>query len=131
MRTDCIPWWGAFNAKGYGILNFRSPRRRRIGAHRVIWEECFGPIPEGLCVLHRCDNPPCVNPEHLFLGTKGDNNRDAAAKGRSRTRMRLTLEQVRAIRASTKTQAALGARYGISQSSVSSIQLGKTYRWDL
>jgi hypothetical protein len=51
-------------------------------AHRHIWQECFGEIPDGICVLHRCDNPACINPEHLFLGTKTDNARDRDAKGR-------------------------------------------------
>ena len=53
-----------------------------MGAHRMAWIIAYGSIPQGLCVLHRCDNPPCVRPDHLFLGTKGDNNRDCVAKGR-------------------------------------------------
>lgn len=126
--TACLPWWGSRNQKGYGIL---TRKRRQLRATRLVWEECFGLIPDGMCVLHRCDNPPCVNPEHLFLGTKSDNNRDAAAKGRSRGKARLTAEQVRSIRESDETQQALGDRYGISQSSVSYIQLGKSYKWCL
>lgn len=51
-------------------------------SHRAAWELTHGPVPDGLFVLHRCDNPPCCNPAHLFLGTRGDNNRDARAKGR-------------------------------------------------
>lgn len=51
-------------------------------AHRLMWEEVNGPIPHGMCVLHRCDNPPCIRPDHLFLGTKADNVRDMIAKGR-------------------------------------------------
>ena len=50
--------------------------------HRHAWEQAYGPIPEGMCVLHRCDNPPCYNAGHLFLGSKGDNLRDMCAKGR-------------------------------------------------
>jgi HNH endonuclease len=52
-------------------------------AHRLVWEYTYGPIPEGFQVLHHCDNPPCCNPEHLFLGTSLDNNRDRDAKGRN------------------------------------------------
>lgn len=71
---------GARTAKGYGRRWFRgSPWR----AHRVAWVEAFGEIPDGLLVLHTCDNPPCVNPEHLFLGTHRDNALDRQAKGRS------------------------------------------------
>lgn len=54
----------------------------RRGAHCLVWEYTYGPVPDGLHVLHRCDNPPCCNPEHLFLGTPLDNMRDKVAKGR-------------------------------------------------
>jgi len=125
---ECIPWWGARSIKNYGTLKRNG---KQLKAHRFIWEQCFGPIPDGICVLHHCDNPPCVNPAHLFLGTKGDNNRDAAAKKRSRGKARLTVEQVRDIRTSGETQQVLADRYGISQPSVSYIQLGKSYKWCL
>lgn len=56
--------------------------RRTQYHHRLVWEECFGPIPEGMFVLHHCDNPPCINPEHLFLGDHTANMRDMVSKGR-------------------------------------------------
>ena len=83
MTTPCLEWQAALDHHGYGRL---SSRLGRVGswesAHRVAWELAHGPIPEGLKVLHKCDNPPCVTDEHLFLGTMKDNTRDMMAKGR-------------------------------------------------
>lgn len=66
----------------YGRLNINGKNYR---AHRISWEIHYGKIPKGLCVLHRCDNPCCVRPDHLFLGTRADNNRDTMLKGRKAT----------------------------------------------
>lgn len=95
MEDACIEWWRGRNGEGYGVLYIKDSlfgnsgyknQWRAIGAHRHIWEECFGPIPDGLFVLHKCDNPGCVNPNHLFLGTHTDNMRDMVSKGRHVTR---------------------------------------------
>ena len=77
-EDKCWNWQGAI-CVGYGSIGDNNGRR---GTHRYSWELSNGPIPKGLCVLHKCDNRQCVNPDHLFLGTKGDNNRDRVKKGR-------------------------------------------------
>lgn len=80
--------WTAGTRHGYGAISEGGRGSPMIMAHRFSWEFHFGPIPDGLGVLHKCDNPPCVNPAHLFLGTQGDNMRDKAVKGRDFARNR-------------------------------------------
>lgn len=80
--TGCIEWIGYRNAKGYGRVTYKG---RRELVHRAVWLNEKGAIPAGICVCHRCDNPPCCNIAHLFLGTVADNNKDRARKGRSRS----------------------------------------------
>lgn len=83
--SECIEWWGTRDAKGYGVKHVTDGTGRKMKkAHRLIYEECFGPIPGDLLVLHHCDNPPCVNPEHLHLGTPADNVREMLERGRGR-----------------------------------------------
>lgn len=77
---ECWEWTGRRNPKGYGVT---SAGGRLWYAHRFSWAMCVGDIPADTCVLHHCDNPPCVRPSHLWLGTRADNNRDMAQKGRS------------------------------------------------
>lgn len=78
--SDCIIFQGFVDQSGYGRLTIKG---RGTSAHRYAYEQAFGKIPEGLCVCHKCDNTLCINPEHLFLGTHGDNARDRSEKGRT------------------------------------------------
>lgn len=80
--TGCWVWRGTTNNKGYGMLGIG--RERQVLAHRVAWESANGHVPDGMFVCHKCDNPRCVRPDHLFLGTNSDNIQDSIAKGRFR-----------------------------------------------
>lgn len=80
----CWLWTGTRSSYGYGVIGCVKERGgRTLRTHRVSWELHFGPIPDGLYVCHRCDNPPCANPAHLFLGTNSDNSNDKVVKGRT------------------------------------------------
>ena len=80
MKDSCQLWPLALR-RGYGTLRYKG---KQMFAHRFVWEQFFGPIPTGMLVCHRCDNPPCVNPGHLFLGTWLSNQQDKWQKGRGR-----------------------------------------------
>jgi hypothetical protein len=116
--------WQAGTARGYGWLIRNG---KTAYAHRVSWEFHNGPIPDGLYVLHQCDNPLCANPKHLFLGTQRDNMLDMIAKGRYRgggpkgercAASRLTEDAVREIRASTLSTRALAERYNVHDTTI-------------
>ncbi len=79
-NSGCLLWLGAPVRDGYGQLSVNG---RLIRAHRLAWEVAHGPVHPNLCVLHSCDTPACINPAHLFVGTRLDNARDRKAKGRN------------------------------------------------
>lgn len=79
LNTGCLLWPGASTQQGYGRIMWKgSPKN----ITHVSYEHFCGPIPKGLCVLHKCDTPACYNPDHLFLGTKKENRQDQISKGR-------------------------------------------------
>lgn len=90
-KTGCHLWTGHRDLFGYGALMIN--RSKRVPAHRAAWEATHGPIPEGMVVMHTCDNPPCCNPEHLKLGTRAENNRDRFKKGRGKGARARDLEE--------------------------------------
>jgi hypothetical protein len=142
--ADCWEWQGNKTMAGYGTIRRTGKTGGIMYAHRLSWEIHYGAIPPGAVVCHRCDNPPCVRPDHLFIGTQADNMADMYSKGRCQPHgpenpirgsahklTRLSDEQVREIRTMYSTRAAdqrsIASLFGISQSSVSAIVLRK--RW--
>lgn len=128
--NSCLEWQGWRDKGGYGLMSKGRRGEGKVGTHRVAWEEAYGPIPEGLFVLHTCDNPPCCEPTHLFLGTQADNLADMSAKGRRAEkegcgRSSLTELKVSAIRVDTRVQELIASDYGVSQSMISMIKTGR------
>lgn len=123
---DCWRWKGPYTKLGYGKVSWRNATRF---AHRVAYALAHGVDPGALLVCHHCDNPPCCNPAHLFLGTNRDNSRDMAAKGRAPApRQRLTEDEVRAVRAAVEAgeaKRAIARRFGITHKHVSNLALRK------
>ena len=128
--SECMIWKGATNTHGYG---WKTINMKQVGLHRVAWEWANGPIPKGMSVLHKCDNPPCVNPDHLFIGTQRDNIDDMVRKGRSligtkNPHAKLTESDVLAIRVDNRPYSAIAKDYGISISNAWHIKNRKSWR---
>lgn len=130
---QCWAWRGKIHSQGYGVFTYRGDE---IYAHRFSYEYYFGEIPDGLHVLHKCDNPPCCKPEHLFLGTNADNVADAVAKNRNVRGERvgtakLTADMVARIKlellVGKASRRLLGQQYGVSERAIAKIASGETW----
>jgi hypothetical protein len=127
---ECWGWLGFKSGDGYGKMRTRG---KAVRAHRVSYQLHVGPIPDGLSVLHHCDNPGCVNPRHLFVGTHNDNMADCSAKGRIRwgdrrgsgnSNAKLNEDAVREIRrraADGESRASIAAAFGLHVGSINNV----------
>jgi len=139
--AGCWLWTGRQDGNGYGSAVVGN---KTFGAHKLSHILFKGQVPAGLVVCHTCDVPLCVNPAHLFLGTHSDNMLDAFRKGRLKPptergtpnpvrgeahhKSKLTIEQVREIRASTKSNSELAREYGVDRTSIRAIKTGKSWK---
>jgi len=131
---ECTLWMGGKDKDGYGVFYAQN---KSFKAHRASYRVHKGPFDLSLCVLHRCDNPWCVNPDHLFLGTVTDNNKDRHTKGRSKNKptpgeshnmAKLTEEDVHQIRQAVSIlQKELAETFGVSVPTISNIKSRKTW----
>lgn len=134
--SGCWLWTGSVTSAGYGSM--RNEKGVVEGPHSVSFRVFVGDLPPGACVLHRCDTPLCVNPSHLWSGSRADNNADKAAKGRASKNggargeknynTRLTEVQVIAIHASNESESSLSAVYGVNRTQVGRIKRGERWR---
>lgn len=134
-ESGCWLYTGGIQKGGYGVISIKN---KSVQTHRVSYELRVGSIPEGMCVLHRCDVRRCINPEHLFLGTLGDNNTDRKQKGRNTDRRgernpqaKADTEKIRKLREAHATrrysQRQLAKMFGLCQQQVSVIVRGKAW----
>lgn len=128
MPNGCIEWTKGKSGEGYGVISING---KQVYVHRFFYEQYVGPIPEGMKVLHSCDNPPCVNPKHLRTGTDAENVADRVIRGRSKSPgpRKLTEEQVRSIherRASGAAVAILVKEFEVSRATIYHILQGRT-----
>jgi hypothetical protein len=119
----CWEWTGRRHKQGYGIFWIGT---KPLLGHRVAFALANGPVPAGQCVCHRCDNPPCVNPAHLFLGTQQENMRDMSRKRRGHALTADQVAEVRALREGGLTVREVAARFGVSAATVTrDVRLGR------
>ena len=134
-ENGCWEWAGRLDKKGYGVL--ATLHKRQAFAHRTAYEVWNGPIEEGLSVCHSCDNPKCINPEHLWLGTQRDNLQDMTRKQRGNTTKlsRDEILEIYSLRRDTDFERGEAAvfftemtlKYGVSETSIRNIWSGTTW----
>lgn len=128
LPNGCHEWGGSTDLiGGYGYTSWLG---RRISCHRWAWEQAFGKIPDGLWVLHKCDNCKCMNPDHLFLGTAADNAKDRDTKGRHQTHV-LSESQIREIKSSYKSirdAEGLGEKFSVHPATIYKIARERTHK---
>jgi hypothetical protein len=134
--TSCMLWLGPKDVKGYGAVFFRrNGKFIKYFAHRISYHLSNGPVPTDKCVCHSCDNPLCVNPNHLWLGTLSENSMDRVRKGRSfkatsaMPHAILNEAMAIAILKDPRPQKSIAKEYSISRENVGSIKLGKTWKY--
>lgn len=135
VEGECIEWAGCLSGDGYGTVTIGGIQK---AAHRVAWEKHnMQIIPKGMWVLHKCDNPKCVNPEHLYVGTAKQNTADCIVRGRRNTpqgsgrpNSKLTESDVAEIRGRCGSErvGVLADRYHVSDATISMILSGKTWK---
>jgi len=138
QKTDyCWTWIGTRKPNQYGAIQSGSRVSKTLLAHRVSYEIHKGKIPVGMVVMHSCDNPSCVNPEHLSLGTHKENTADMIAKGRKvnvpvygekNGKSRLNLTQVKYIKGCDKTNASLARELNVSVNCIRGVRIGRTWK---
>jgi hypothetical protein len=137
VTPSCWVWTASIGSTGYGQISASGGPKK---AHRVSYEMHIGPIPDGLCVLHKCDNPVCVNPAHLFLGTRTENAKDKVSKGRQARGVghglkgadhpaaKLDAEKVKSIRLDVRSSKEISDAFGVSRSLVVQIKARTIWR---
>ena len=137
--SPCVEWDGATDPNGYGRVRDRATGKTKL-AHRWIWEQANGAIPNGLVVMHLCDNPPCINVSHLKLGTQQENMHDAFAKGRYGGRLKggaenqnakfdlVGIQDVLLLKRQGLSNRRIAILSGVSHTTINGIISGKRYK---